>query len=194
MKKLVISVVLAVALVIVPASGVLAADTATVTVTAVPSYIDISIDNTAWTLNGISGSGALDINTTYYSQASGDETTTFGDPVTAVSAWHSVTNSSGINITLKSDMSNFANGTVPMTNGNGTAGANAFAAWVCEADGVADWSTDKVVMQTSGSTIFWTSSSAGDDIKVGFGVQTQTGAWTDATSQESTITLTGVAS
>ena len=191
MKKLVISVVLAVALVIVPASGVLAVDTAEVTVTAVPSYIDISISNTAWTLNGISGSGALAINTTYYSQKTQSETTVFGDPVLIANCQNLVTNSSGINITLKADMSNFANGTVPMTNGNGTAGANAFAAWVCAAG--SNWSAAEV-MQTSGSTIFWTSSSAGDDIDVAFGVQTQTGAWTDATSQESTITLTGVAS
>lgn len=192
MKRLVISFIVAMALVIIPVSGVLALTTAEVTVTAVPSYVGITIDNTAWTLNGISGSGLLAINTTYYSKASGAETTTFSDPVTDAECWHTVTNDSSVNITLKADMSNFTGGTDPMTNGNGTAGANAFAAWVCES-GV-NWSTEKVVMNTTGSGTFWTSTTAGDDIKVGFGVQTQTGDWTGGGSQTSTITLTGAAS
>ncbi|MBA7625534.1 hypothetical protein ES703_32965 [subsurface metagenome] len=190
MKRLVISVIVAMALVIIPVSGVLAATTAEVTVTAVPSYVGITIDNTAWTLNGISGSGLLAKDTTYYSQATLSETTAFGDPVLAANCWHTVTNDSSVNITLKGDMSVFSGGTDPMTNGNGTAGANAFAAWVCEADGVADWSTDKVVMDTTGSGTFWTSASPGDDIKVAFGVQTQTNAWDQADDQTTTILLT----
>ena len=156
MKRLILTVAMAVALLMVPVSGVLAAETATVTVTAVPSYIDISIDNSSWTLNGINGSGVLAINTTYYSKASGDETVTFSDPVTDAECWNTVTNSSSINVTLKADMSNFANGSAPMTNGAGTAGANAFAAWVCASGD--DWSTDKKIMKTTGSDIFWTSS------------------------------------
>ena len=190
MKRLLISVVLALALLLIPVSGVFAATTATVTVTAVPSYIAITIDNTAWTLNGIGGSGVLAIDTLYYSKASGDETVTFGDPVLAASAWHTVTNTSTVNITLKADMAHFTGGTNPMQNGDGTKGANAFAAWVSEADGVANWSTDKKVMKTTGSDVFWTSSSPGDDPKVAFGVNTQTGAWTGGGSQTSSITLT----
>lgn len=42
MKKLLISVILAVALLVVPVSGALAATTAEVTVTAVPSYVSIT--------------------------------------------------------------------------------------------------------------------------------------------------------
>lgn len=144
MKRLLISVILAIALAIVPASGVLAGTTATVTVTAVPSYIDISIDNTEWLLNGISGSGVLDIGTTYYSKASGSETEMFSDPVTDAECWHTVTNSSTVSITLKADMADFTGGATPMTNGDGTAGASAFAAWVSESG--SSWSSDKVVM------------------------------------------------
>jgi len=189
MKRLLISSILALALLMVPVAGVLAAeDTATVNVTAVPSFVSISISNTDWTINEISGSGVLTKDTTYYSKASGDETLTFSDPVTDAECWHTVTNDSSVNITLKADMSNFSSGTDPMTNGNGTAGANAFAAWVSESG--SDWSTDKVVMNTTGSITFWTSSSAGDDIKIGFGVQTQTGDWTGGGAQTSTIILT----
>ena len=173
---------------VVPVSGALAALTATVNVTAVPSFISISIDNPDWTINGINGGGVLDIDTVYYSQKTLAETTIFGEPVSAANCQNTVTNTSGIDITLKADMANFGGGTVPMTNGSGTAGANAFAAWVCES-GV-NWSTEMVVMETTGSGIFWTSSTPGDNIEVAFGVQTQTGAWTDGDSQSSTITLT----
>jgi len=194
MKRLLISSILALALMVVPVAGALAAPTATVTVTAVPSFISISISPTTWTMNNVDGdgTGVLDINTTYYSNTVLD-TTAFSDPVTDAECWHAVTNTSGINITLKADMANFANGTVPMTNGSGTAGANAFAAWVCEGDGVADWPTDMVIMKTTLSDVFWSSSTPGDDIEVAFAVQTQTVAWTDATSQSSTITLTATA-
>ena len=193
MKRLFISSILALALMVVPVAGALAAPTATVNVTAVPSFISISISPTDWTMNGINGSGVLDIDTTYYSKASGSETLTFSDPVTDAECYHAVTNTSGIDVNLKADMANFANGIAPMTNGGGTAGANAFAAWVCEGGSAADWSTDKVVMETTGSGTFWASSTPGADIEVAFGVQTQTSAWTDATSQASTITLTATA-
>jgi len=75
MKKLIISVILALSLLMIPASGVFAGTTANVNVTAVPSLVDISISNTDWTINGISGNGTIDANQTYYSKASGDETT-----------------------------------------------------------------------------------------------------------------------
>jgi len=193
MKRLFISSILALALMVVPVAGALAAPTTTVNVTAVPSFISISIDNSDWTINGINGSGVLDKDTTYYSKASGSETATFSDPVTDAECWNAITNTSGIDIDLKADMADFGGGTVPMTNGHGTAGANAFAAWVCEGGSVADWSTDKVVMDTTGSGTFWTSSTPGADIKVAFGVQTQTGDWTDAASQTTQITLTATA-
>jgi hypothetical protein len=188
MKRLVISVIVAVVLLMIPVSVALAAeDTAQVTVTAVPSYVSISINPGSWTINGISGSGVLEIDTIYYSKDSGSETTAFGDPVVAGNCEHAITNDSTVNITLKADMSNFTGGDA-MTNGGGSNGASAFAAWVCESG--ANWSSDQVVMNTSGSSVFWTSSSAGDDISVAFAVETQTGAWSSGDSMSSTITLT----
>jgi hypothetical protein len=191
MKRLVIAILLAVALLVIPVSVALAATTADVTVYATPSYVSISIAPTSWTINDVAGGGGLlDINTTYYSNDLGD-TTAFSDPVTDAECHHALTNDSTVNINLKADMTDFTGGTDPMTNGNGTAGANAFAAWVCESG--ANWSA-KVIMDTSGSTVFWTSSSAGDDIEVAFAVQTQTGDWTGGGQQTSTITLTATSS
>jgi len=188
MKRLVIGVILAVALLIVPVSGALAAeDTATVNVTAVPSYVSITILPTAWTINGITGSGVLEIDTIYYSKDSGSETTIFGEPVVAGNCEHALTNTSTVNVTLKADMSHFTGGDA-MQNGNGTNGTSDFAAWVC-ASGV-NWSTGTQIMNTSGSTVFWTSSTAGDDISVAFAVETQDGAWDSGDTMSSTITLT----
>lgn len=192
MKRLIISLVLALALLMIPASGVFAGTTANVDVTAVPSLVDVSISNASWTINGINGNGAIEANQTYYSQKTQGETTVFGDPVLTANCWNVVTNNSTVNITLKADMADFAGGTVPMTNGDGTQGANAFAAWVCAAG--SNWSTQKQIMKTTNSTVFWTSSSAGDDIEIGFGVQTQSGAWSDYTTQTTTILLTAAPS
>ncbi|TRZ52029.1 MAG: hypothetical protein D4S01_03655 [Dehalococcoidia bacterium] len=100
MKRLVISVVLAVALVIVPASGVLAATTDTVTVTASPSYVEIANAPDTWAIGAVTagvddqtandfftitnGSGvAIDITiqvTTDWAFTSGSNSWTYGAP------------------------------------------------------------------------------------------------------------------
>jgi len=190
MKRLVISFIVAMALVIIPVSVALAADdTATVTVTAVPSYVSITILPTSWTLNNVDGdgTGVLEIDTIYYSNTVGD-TTIFSDPVTIAEAWHALTNDSTVDITLKADMANFAGGDAMTNAGDGFNAANVYAAWVC-ASGV-NWSAETQIMKITGSTVFWTSSSPGDDIDVAFAVETQSGAWGSGDSMSSSITLT----
>jgi hypothetical protein len=192
-RSILLAVLLVMVMVIATAIPVAAATTATVTVTAVPAYISIST-NSSWTINGIvgaggAGSGKILTSTTYYSNYQGD-TTAPSSTVAANECYVGLTNASNININVKADMANFTGGDA-MTNGTGTAGANAFAAWVSE-EGSA-WS-GKVQMDTTGSGTFWTSPSAGDDIGLVFQVNTQTGDWASATSQSSTITLTATAS
>ena len=187
MKRLIISVILAMVLLVLPAGGVFAASTATVNVTATPSMIEISINNPDWTINGISGTGLLDVDTFYYSQASQSETTIFGEPVSAANCRNLVTNSSTVDITLKADMANFSSGDAMTNAGDGANAANVYAAFVQAAG--SNWSTAQI-METTGSTVFWTSSSPGEDIEVAFGVETQTGAWGSGTSMTSSILLT----
>jgi len=63
MKRLLISFVLAVALLVVPIAGALAADD-TVLVTATPSFLGISNAPDTWTLNGIACDSAIQAATT----------------------------------------------------------------------------------------------------------------------------------
>ena len=72
MKRLIISVILTLVLLMVPASGVLAA-TDTVEVTATPGYVSISNAPDTWTLNGIDGNGVIDPDTTYYANPAGTD-------------------------------------------------------------------------------------------------------------------------
>ena len=63
MKRLIISIVMAVTLLVIPVSGALAATSQNVTVTATPAFISISNTPTTWTVNGLTGSGVIAENT-----------------------------------------------------------------------------------------------------------------------------------
>jgi flagellar basal body-associated protein FliL len=64
-KKLLISIILAVALLLIPVSGAFALTSQNVTVTAAPAFISIANTPSDWTINGITGSGKIVPNTTY---------------------------------------------------------------------------------------------------------------------------------
>ena len=192
-RSMLLAVLLVMVMVIATAIPVAAATTATVTVTAVPAYISIAT-NSSWTINGIdgaggAGSGLILTSTTYYANYQGN-TTAPSATVAANECYVGVTNDSTIDINVAADMANFTGGDA-MTNGSGTAGANAFAAWVQVEGG--SWGS-KVQMDATGSGTFWTTSTPGDDKGIVFQVDTQTGDWASAASQSSTITLTATAS
>jgi hypothetical protein len=190
-RKVLIALMVAVVTMLSSVMPVAAATTATVTVTAVPSYVAISDNVSTWTLNGLQGSGVLAVDTFYYSKATGPDTTVFTSNIQTAECRDEITNTSTVNINLKADISNFIGGVAMNNSDDGSNTSATFGAYVCES-GV-DWAT-AVVMKTTGSDTFWTSSSAGDDIHLAFGVETQTDAWTDGASKEATITITATAS
>ena len=187
MKRLLISFMLAVALVIVPVAGALA-DTDTVEVTATPSYLGISNSPGTWTLNGIiPGDDTINIATTYYSNPQGD-TTAPSATVLDGECRFTITNTSSVPTYVVIDIADFTGGSDPMTNSNaGTNGAGVFGAFSWY-EGMTY--SSKVIAQKTGSDNLTDNLAANTDLKWGMEVLTQTDAWTGGTSSTATITIT----
>ena len=186
MKRLFISFVLAVTLLVVPVAGALA-QTDTVTVTATPSYLGISNLPIDWTLNSITGNSVIEPATTYYSNPGGD-TTTPSATVLVGECRFTIDNTSSVATNVVIDISNFTGGLDPMTNSNdGSNEAGIFGAY--------SWYsgmtyTGKVAAQTTGSATLYPNLAAGTDLQWGMEVTTQSDAWAGGTSSTATITIT----
>lgn len=171
-----------------------AAEYQDVTVTATPAYITISNGQATWTINGITGSGVIDENTTYYSNPQGDTT-----PPTAVvdtdEGYFPITNDSTVNINLIVDMEDFSGGDANMSNGEtGSNGATSYGAYSWYEG--CTYADDKVVVKknATGSDTLWTSSSPGDDIDLGVTITTQTNSWSGGSSSTATLKISAEAS
>ena len=107
----------------------MAATTAPVTVTQVFAYISISNSASTYTLNSDnSANGLVTQATTYYTNPLGSLTAPSATVTDAQCEW-TMTNGSNIPIDLTANMSNFSGSGENSTNGSGTAGATAYAAW-----------------------------------------------------------------
>ncbi|MBA7505587.1 hypothetical protein ES706_04256 [subsurface metagenome] len=189
MKRAVISVILAVALLVLPASGALAATSAQVTVTAVPGIVSITETQTTWTINGITRSGVISENTTYYSNPQGDNVTPSAT-VLANECYFKIDNDSSVNITITVDFGDFTGGDA-MTNGNdGSAGATTFGAYSYH-EGMTY--SSKVVAESSGSGALKTNLPSTDNLSWGIEIITQWNDWTSVDPQTSTVTVTATA-
>ena len=152
---------------------------------------DIIANPTNWTLNGITGNGKISTNTIYYANPLGD-TTAPSPTVLDTECYFTITNSSTMNINITVDCSNFSGGSANMSNSNtGSNGATSYGGY--------SWYSgmtyaNKVIMKTSGSSILWTSTNPGDDIKIGAEIKTQTNEWTGGSSSTATMTITASAS
>ena len=186
MKKILLSFLLAVALVLVPVAGALAA-TDTVTVTATPSFVGISNSPSDWTLNSITGDSIIDSNITYYANPGGD-TTAPSTTVTDGECYFTLSNTSSENTTVSIDISDFTGGSDPMVNSNsGTNGAGTFGAYAWYSGMTY---SNKVVAKSTGSEVLCSSLAANTDLKWGMEITTQSDAWTGGTSSTATITIT----
>ena len=188
MKRLLVSFVLALALLVVPIAGALAAQD-TVEVTATPSFVGISNSPDTWTLNGISGDNIISANTTYYANPQGD-TTAPSTTVATNECYFTITNTSSDNINVTIDINDFAGGSDPMTNSNdGSNGPTSFGAYTWY-EGMTY--ANKVIAKTTttGSDILYSSLDANNDLKWGMEITTQQNAWTGGTSSTATITIT----
>ena len=186
MKRLLISFVLAVALLVVPIAGALAADD-TVSVTATPSFVGISNAPDTWILNSITGNSVIEPNTTYYSNPLGDTATPTATVATGECRF-TITNTSSVATYVVINIGDFTGGLDPMTNSNaGTNGAGVFGAY--------SWYsgmtyTGKVAAQTTGSATLYPNLAAETDLQWGIEVLTQSDAWAGGTSSTATITIT----
>ena len=192
MKRALISVLMALVLVIAPAIGANAASTATVTVTAVPSFLDISVAPTTWTINGIDGNGTIATNTVYYANPAGSSGDVTAPNATIVDGdcQFTATNSSTVPVNIAINMSDFSGGNAMTNNGTGysTNGATTYGASVY-VSGLA-WPGGAVTAAASSSSNSITSLAASGTKKFGVAIKTRTDAWTAGTSLTSTITLT----
>ena len=190
MKRLLISFVLAAALLVVPVAGALAA-TDTVTVTATPSFVSISNAPGTWTLNGITGNGGIEIGTTYYSNPLGD-TTPPSATVLDTECQFTITNTSTVITNVMVNIEDFTGGSDEMTNSNaGTNGAGSFGAYSWY-EGMTTYSSSKVIAETNASVseILYSNLAAGAPLKWGMEILTQSDAWAGNTSSTADITIT----
>ena len=123
MKKTLLAMLLALALVVVPVGSALADTSQDVTVTATPSYISIANAPGTWTINGLDGSGVIEPNTTYYANPDGtDDVTPPSATVFAIECNFQITNTSSVATDITVTWGDFTGGGADMTNSN--AGTN----------------------------------------------------------------------
>jgi hypothetical protein len=190
MKKLILALIIAVAVGLLPATGAMATAPGTnVTVTAVPSYISISNSPSAWTINGISGSGVISTNTTYYSNPLGDITSPSAT-VADGECRFTVTNNSTVPIDLSVIMTDFTGGEA-MTNGEtGSANVTGYGGYAWASG--ATYASGKQILKKSGSSPIKVNLAANTNIKWGMTITTKTNAWTSGTTETATATITAV--
>jgi hypothetical protein len=180
-----LGIVIVMALAGVLAMPVMATD---VTVNATPSFISFSSAPTDWVINGITGSGLIDENTTYYSNPLGDTTAPAGANVVDGECYFTWTNDSTVDIDVTVNCGSFTGGDADMTNGNsGSNGASTYGAYSWYS-GLAY--ANKVIVKSSGSSVLYTTSSPGEDKKWGAEIKTRTDTWTGSDTSSATMTIT----
>lgn len=184
MKKIiVIGLVLLLALLL-SATPALATD---ITITGSPSFLEFGSSPTAWTLNGITGSGKIDENTTYYANPLGD-TTQPSATVADGECQFTWSNNSSVNIEITVNCGSFTGGDADMTNSNtGSNDATTYGGY--------SWYSGmtysgKKVVQSSGSDVLYTTSTPGEDKKWGVEITTRTNTWTGSSNSTATMTIT----
>ena len=191
MRKTLIAIALALALVTVPVGSAFAANPVVVSVTATPAYVSLSLDVNTWEINGIAVPGSkIKPSTTYYANPLGD-TTVPATPIVAGACRFQFTNDGNVAINITCNFVDFAG--IVMTNGAGgytvsgatTFGASGYAVGV-DLPGVI------FKKPTTGSGVFISGLDATNVKKWGVALKTQSGVFTSATPMTSTITCTAV--
>ena len=187
MKRLLIAVILVIALLALPVSGVLAATSQDVIVTATPAYISITNTPSTWIINGITKSGVIAANTTYYSNPVGDNETPSAT-VAPGECYFSVNNTGTVNATINVNFSDFTGAGDYMDNSNaGTNTDNTFGAWSYY-DGMTY--TAKVQADESGSAAWSDNLTPGTPLGWGLEICTRETEWTSSENMTSTVTIT----
>lgn len=194
MKKLLVTMLLALALIVVPVTPALALPAQDVTVTATPSFIAISNDPATWTVNDIVGvvtKGVMVVDTVYYSNPLGDCTSP-SDPVVDGECRFTVTNTSTVITDLTVNFPDHAGGDASTNSDLGTNDTTKFGAYVyCTG---MTYSTGKVIAKKAASAAMKEDLAATTNIQWGITYQSQSDAWTSGTPMTSTVTITATAS
>lgn len=187
-KKFRILFTLCVALVVLalPGSPILAASSADGTVTATPAILDLSYTSgSTWTLNGITGSGKILNDTAYYANPLGD-TTAPSATIVDGECLFDLDNASNVITSLYCDVSHFTGGDAMQNSDTGSNGVGEFGAY--------SWYsgmtyTGKVIAKTTGSSVLKSALAADTDIKAGIEIETQSDSFASVEQMTSTYTF-----
>ena len=191
-RRLIVSLVLALALVLSFSLPVFADTSKNVTVTATPSFISISIAQGTWTINGIDGTGKIAPSTTYYSNATGASGDVTAPTATVINGdcYFEIANTSTVETDMTANMVHFTGGDAMQNNGTGyaTNGANAYGASTYTTG--AAWPAGAVLLKNSASSALKADVAATTNVFFGVAIKTQSGAWASGSNMTSTITVT----
>ena len=176
MKKAIISITLAVALLMIPAGAALAATSQAVTVTATPSYVSISNDPSTWPI------GAVNASSSYWSK---NATPTF--PLDDGECYFTVTNDGSVAVDITVTGANFTGGV-----GWTLAGSTGENTVVMKAGKSGDSLEGNMVTLTTGAQAF-ISALAASGTKM-WELKLDTGTFTDGVAKSADVTLTAAAS
>ena len=167
-----------------------AAGSANITVTGTPLFLSITNTPNTWTLNGITGSGTIAVDTVYYANPLGDTT----PPSATVDAGECQFNTSvtagATTCDLTVTMGAFTGGNATMTNSDsdGSNGESTYGAF-CWYDGMTY--SSKVVVKSTGSDEMYSSGLAAEaSLNWGAEIETRTGAWEGGGASTATLTIT----
>lgn len=187
MRKLILSLALALMLLVLSAVPAFALTSQDVTVTATPSFIGIANAPSAWDLNDAS---PVLVDTVYYANPEGT-TTPPSATVLDAECDFTITNSSTIATDLTVNCGDFAGGpTMTNSDSDGSNGATTYGGF--------SWYSGmtysgKVVMKTTGSAVLKDALVAETNIKWGAEIETRTTAWDSGDEMEATMTITATA-
>jgi hypothetical protein len=187
-KKTLLAILLALALVVVPVGSVFAATSDTVTVNATPAFISIAVTQASWTING-GGDSMIRKDTEYYATVT-NTTAAPSNPVVNNDCYFDLVNSSTVATDITLTCTDFSGGDAWTNAESKTNGANAFAMLsYFSGDSWVDFATSGVIVKTSGSDIGKSDLAATTSIKFGIGFDSPTGDPTSSTAQSGTITV-----
>jgi hypothetical protein len=189
MKRILVSLVLALALTLIGVSPALAATSDTVTVNATPVFISMTVTEASWTVNA-GGDSKTRKNTTYYWTDANNGTSPSG-VIDGTECGGSLVNTSNVATDITITCTNFTGGDAWTNSGTTTNGANAYSmvSWFV-GDTYTAWGTGPVVVKASAPNVAKNALGATTSIEFGIGILTPTADPASGTAQSATLTVT----
>lgn len=158
---------------------------------ATPAIVDVSFTTgSTWTVNGITGSGKIFHDTTYYSNPQGD-TASPSATVLDNECLIEVDNLSNVGTDVYADMSHCTGGDASQNSDTGSNGVGEFGAYAYYSGMTF---TNKVVAKTTGSDVLKSGLAATTDIFIGFERTEQSDAFASQTPMTFTYDISFVPS